>query len=50
MAKPKPLRITGTDSVRYLRVSSPGQVETSTTPKGSPCPPSVRPASVVNAN
>jgi DNA invertase Pin-like site-specific DNA recombinase len=38
MAKPKPLRITGTDSVRYLRVSSPGQVETEYNPEGISLP------------
>lgn len=38
MAKPKQPRITGTDSVRYLRVSSPGQVETEYNPEGISLP------------
>lgn len=38
MTKPPPTRITGTDSVRYLRVSSPGQVETEYNPEGISLP------------
>ncbi len=38
MAKSKPARITGTDNVRYLRVSSPGQVNTEYNPKGISLP------------
>lgn len=38
MAKPKQPRITGTNSVRYLRVSSPGQVETEYNPEGISLP------------
>lgn len=44
MAKTTPIRITGTDSVRYLRVSSSGQVETEYNPRASLCPLSVTPA------
>ena len=38
VAKLKQPRITGTDSVRYLRVSSPGQVETEYNPEGISLP------------
>jgi DNA invertase Pin-like site-specific DNA recombinase len=38
MAKPIQTRITGTDSVRYLRVSSKGQVETEYNPEGISLP------------
>jgi len=38
MAKLKQSRISGTDSVRYLRVSSPGQVETEYNPEGISLP------------
>src|SRR5579863_7506629 len=38
MAKPKQSRITGDDNVRYLRVSSPGQVNTGYNPEGISLP------------